>query len=219
MCVWGPEQQERVLSGQIPSLHDCPIIPSPFPLHFPLSSVLSLPHFIHFYFYHFSFGLLFPLSIQAFSPVTFPLICPLSCKGKPPRWSLISGQSYLHLLSQLRLMAAMLMTYRMGSWAPECRQLRWSPLCSLKPIPQIRPEEDRVIWLVKVVLMNICTNWKVHRRHYLHSFITAVWNGINTKRWAKARERKTCSLCTLWASDSIVSLAYFNIIYLIYSRF
>lgn len=130
-----------------------------------------------------------PLDTALLFCVTFPLICPFSCKGNQPRCSLISGQSYLRLLSQLRLIAAMLMTHRMGSWAPECCQQRWSPLCSLKPMLQIRPgEERRIMLLVKVVLVS--TYCKLHRRHYLHSIITVLLNNY-AKYKSRADTKKT----------------------------
>lgn len=199
MCVWEPERQERVLSGQNPSLRDCPIIPSHFLLHFPLSSFLSLPHSICFLFLPFFFWThLPPLDTALLSYVTFPLICPLSCKGNQPRCSLISGQSYPRLLSQLRLIAAMLMTHRMGSWAPECCQQRWSPLCSLKPMLQIRPgEERRIILLVKVVPMN--TYCKLHRKKYLHSFITVM--NETTKPNTKSRANKNNNIFLLHTAN------------------
>lgn len=95
---------------------------------FSLLKSLSLSYFLHF-----------SLAASLLSHVTFPLICPFSCKGNHPRYSLISGQGYQRLSSQLGLIASMLMTHRMGNWAPECRQRRWSLLCHPKPRLQIWP--------------------------------------------------------------------------------
>lgn len=47
--------------------------------------------------------------------------------------------------------------------------------------------------MVKVVLKNIYTYCKLHRRHYLHSFITVVLNGAtkpNTKSRANTKKPK-----------------------------
>lgn len=145
-------EREEVMSGQnLLSLHDCPNIVS-FPASLslvPSSSLFSLP----FYFPHFSLQLVFLLSC-----VTFPLICPFSCKGNRPRYSLISGQGYQRLSSELGLIAGMLMTHRMGSWAPECRQWRWSQLCCPKPRLRKWPEKrerERGSWLLFFSTINI----------------------------------------------------------------
>lgn len=131
--------REKVLSGQnLLSRHDCPntvsfpASPSLFLSVFSVLKSLSLSDFLHF-----------SLAASLLSRVTFPLICPFSCKGNHPRYSLISGQGYQRLSSQLGLIASMLMTHRMGNWAPECRQRRWSLLCRLKPRLQIWPGEQK----------------------------------------------------------------------------
>ena len=89
--------------------------------HFPLHSLLFLsvfpPHNLAVFLFLslFSTTCLSPLAAAVLSCVTFPLIYPFSCNRNHPRYSLISGQSYQPLFSELGLIAGMIMTHRMGS--------------------------------------------------------------------------------------------------------
>lgn len=120
---------------------------------------LSLSPFLCLSF--FSMTCLSPLGASLFSCVTFPLIYPFNCNRNHPRYSLISGQSYQRLFSELGLIAGMLMTHRMGSWAPEYRLWRWSLLCCLKPLLQIWPEKRERGDLVVIVFITIINKWNV----------------------------------------------------------
>lgn len=122
------------------------LILSHFPLHSLLFPSFSLFPPLSFFLFlsFFSTTCLSPLATSLLSCVTFPLIYPFKCNRNHPRYSLISGQSYQRLSSELGLIAGMLMTHRMGSWAPECRLWRWSRLCCPKPQLQIWPERREI---------------------------------------------------------------------------
>lgn len=138
VCMWVKERERKCWVVRIFSLYDCPntvSFPAPLsPSFFLLAISLSLFYFSHLFLFS-------PLAASLLSRVTFPLIYPLECNRNHPRYSLISGQSYQRLFSELGLIAGMLMTHRTGSWAPECRRWRWSRLCCPKPLLRIWPEK------------------------------------------------------------------------------
>lgn len=142
------ERERKCWVVKIFSPHDCPnTVSFPASLSFllPLSLLfllLTISRSPFLFLPFFSLRLASLLSLHPLlSCVTFPLIYPLNCNRNHPRYSLISGQSYQRLFSELGLIAGMLMTHRMGSWAPECRRWRWSQLCCPKPLLQIWPEK------------------------------------------------------------------------------
>ena len=140
VCACGLKRERKCWVVRIFSLHDCPNTVS-FPASLsPLPSLSSLPFsqsLCFFFLSFFSKTCLSPLRESVPSCVTFLLIYSFSCNRKHSRYSLISGQSYQPLFSELGLIAGMIITHRMGSWAPECHLWRWSQLCCPKPLLQI----------------------------------------------------------------------------------